>query len=81
MASDTLTDQQWNNTVNVSSPRSIAEAETEEPPQKKRKSFFGSIRNNIQPVMRIGDETINLQQEYDMYINGEDASDYDEENS
>ena len=61
-------------------PESIAEAETEEPPQKNRKSFFGSMRNNVQPVMRIGDATLNLQQEYDMYINGGVASDYDEEN-
>ena len=61
-------------------PESIAEAETEELPQKNRKSFFGSMRNNVQPVMRIGDATLNLQQEYDMYINGGVASDYDEEN-
>ena len=39
------------------------------------------MRNNVQPVMRIGDATLNLQQEYDMYINGGVASDYDEENS
>ena len=58
---------------------SIAEAETEEPPQKKRKSFFGSMRSKVQPVKRIGDATLNLQQEYDMYINGGVASDYDEE--
>ena len=38
------------------------------------------MRNYAQPVMRIGDESLTLQQEYDMYLNGEVASDYDEEN-
>ena len=39
------------------------------------------MRNNVQPVIRIIDATLNLQQEYDMYINGGVASDYDEEDS
>ena len=30
--------------------------------------------------MRIRDGTLTLQHEYDMYLNGEVASDYDEEN-
>ena len=58
----------------------ITDAETEEPPQKKGKSFFGTMRDKIQPVMHFGDTTLNLQQEYDIYINGGVASDYDEEN-
>ena len=33
-----------------------------------------------EPVIRVIDATLNLQQKYDMYINGEVASDYDEEN-
>ena len=37
-------------------------------------------RYNVQPVMRIGDSTLNLQQGYAMYINGGVSSDYDEEN-
>ena len=56
-----------------------ADADTIEPPQKKRKSFFGSMRDNAHPVMPIGDATLSLQQEYEMYVNGEVVSKYDEE--
>ena len=64
----------------VAKSTAFSEAATEEPLQKKRKTIFSSMRNYTQPVMRIGDETLTLQQEYDMYLNGEVASDYDEEN-
>ena len=46
---------------------------------KKKKIVFGSMRNNVQPVICIIDATLNLKQEYDMYINGGVATDYDEE--
>ena len=64
----------------VAESTAFSEEATEEPLQKKRKTFFSSMRNYAQPVMRIRDGTLTLQQEYDMYLNGEVASDYDEEN-
>ena len=39
---------------------SFSDAETEEPPQKKRKSFFGSMRNSAQPVTPIRHATYSL---------------------
>ena len=38
------------------------------------KIVLGSMRNNVHTVIRIIDVTLNLQQEYDMYINGGVAS-------
>ena len=66
--------------IPVAECTAFSEEATEEPLQKKRKTFFSSMRNYAQPVMRIRNETLTLQQEYNIYLNGEVASDYEEEN-
>ena len=58
----------------------ISETEIEEPPKKKTKSFFASMRDNSQPSKHTQDTALSLQEEYEMYLTGEATSDYDEDN-
>ena len=48
----------------------LSEPEIEEPPLKKTKSFFGSMRDISQPSMHSQSEVLSLQEVCETYITG-----------
>ena len=77
---ETLADQQRCNTAIVSSNRSrLLRCRSRGTASKEKRTFFVSMHNKAQQVTPIGDPTISLDQEYNMNINGEVTSGYDEE--